>query len=90
MQASGISLVNLANNHTFDAEERGFLDTLRAFVRRHCPCRRRTRSCEARKPVIVARNGIKLGFISYTQFNNFGESAFAADGRPGSFPWIHS
>jgi hypothetical protein len=31
MRSSGISLVNLANNHTFDAEERGFLDTLRAL-----------------------------------------------------------
>ena len=31
MRDAGISLVNLANNHTFDAEERGFLDTLRAL-----------------------------------------------------------
>jgi hypothetical protein len=31
MRNAGIGLVNLANNHTFDAEERGFLDTLRAL-----------------------------------------------------------
>src|SRR5580704_5187133 len=31
MREAGIDLVNLANNHTFDAEERGFLDTLRAL-----------------------------------------------------------
>ena len=31
MRDAGIGLVNLANNHTFDAEERGFLDTLRAL-----------------------------------------------------------
>src|ERR1700676_913616 len=31
MKNAGIGVVNLANNHTFDAEERGFLDTLRAF-----------------------------------------------------------
>jgi hypothetical protein len=31
MKSSGISIVNLANNHTFDAEERGFLDTLRVL-----------------------------------------------------------
>jgi poly-gamma-glutamate capsule biosynthesis protein CapA/YwtB (metallophosphatase superfamily) len=31
MRSAGIGVVNLANNHTFDAEERGFLDTLRAL-----------------------------------------------------------
>jgi poly-gamma-glutamate synthesis protein (capsule biosynthesis protein) len=36
--------------------------------------------------VIVERNGIKLGFLGYTQFNNIGESAFAATGRPGIVP----
>jgi hypothetical protein len=87
MKASGIGIVNLANNHTFDAEERGFLDTIRnldAAGIGHAGGGRDL--AEARKPVIVVRNGIKLGFISYTQFNNFGESAFAADGRPGVVP----
>ena len=87
MKASGISIVNLANNHTFDAEERGFLDTIRNLDSvgiAHAGGGRDL--AEARKPVIVVRNGIKLGFISYTQFNNFGESAFAADGRPGVVP----
>src|SRR4029077_3685561 len=41
---------------------------------------------EARKPVILMRNGIKIGFLGYAQFNNMGESAFAADGRPGVAP----
>ena len=41
---------------------------------------------DARKPAILTRNGIKLGFISYTQFSNFGESVFAAEGRPGVVP----
>ena len=31
MKSSGIGIVNLANNHTFDAEERGFLDTMRVL-----------------------------------------------------------
>jgi hypothetical protein len=87
MKASGIGIVNLANNHTFDAEERGFFDTIRNLDSvgiAHAGGGRDL--AEARKPVIVVRNGIKLGFISYTQFNNFGESAFAADGRPGVVP----
>jgi hypothetical protein len=87
MRSSGIGLVNLANNHTFDAEERGFLDTLRALSSAGIAHVGGGHDLtEARKPVILARNGIKLGFLGYTQFNNMGESAFAADGRPGIVP----
>jgi hypothetical protein len=87
MRSSGISLVNLANNHTFDAEERGFLETLRALSSAGIAHVGGGHDlAEARKPVILTRNGIKLGFLGYTQFNNMGESAFAADGRPGIVP----
>ncbi len=87
MRSSGISLVNLANNHTFDAEERGFLDTLRALSSAGIAHVGGGHDlADARKPVILARNGIKLGFLGYAQFNNMGESAFAADGRPGIVP----
>ena len=87
MKAAGIGIVNLANNHTFDAEEKGFQDTIRNLDSvgiAHAGGGRDL--ADARKPVIIERNGIKLGFISYTQFTNFGESAFAADGRPGVVP----
>jgi poly-gamma-glutamate capsule biosynthesis protein CapA/YwtB (metallophosphatase superfamily) len=87
MRSSGITLVNLANNHTFDAEERGFLDTLRALSSAGIAHVGGGHDlADARKPVILARNGIKLGFLGYAQFNNMGESAFAADGRPGIVP----
>src|SRR5437899_2121382 len=87
MRSSGISLVNLANNHTFDAEERGFLDTLRTLsLAGIAHVGGGIDLADARKPVIVERNGIKLGFLGYTQFNNIGESAFAADVRPGIVP----
>src|ERR1700730_11735704 len=87
MRAAGIGLVNLANNHTFDAEERGFLDTLRALsLAGMAHVGGGNDLADARKPVIVERNGIKLGFLGYTQFTNIGESAFAADGRPGVVP----
>jgi poly-gamma-glutamate capsule biosynthesis protein CapA/YwtB (metallophosphatase superfamily) len=87
MRNAGIGLVNLANNHIFDAEERGFLDTLRALsLAGIAHVGGGTDLADARKPVIVERNGIKLGFLGYTQFNNIGESAFAADDRPGIVP----
>jgi hypothetical protein len=87
MRNAGIGLVNLANNHTFDAEERGFLDTLRALdLAGIGHVGGGLDLADARKPVIVARNGIKLGVLGYTQFTNIGESSFAADGRPGVVP----
>jgi hypothetical protein len=87
MREAGIGLVNLANNHTFDAEERGFLDTLRALsLAGIAHVGGGTDLADARKPVIVERNGIRLGFLGYTQFTNIGESSFAADGRPGVAP----
>ena len=87
MRAAGISVVNIANNHTFDAEERGFLDTLRALSMAGIGhVGGGMDLADARKPVIVERNGIKIGILGYTQFNNFGESVFAAEGRPGIVP----
>jgi hypothetical protein len=87
MRSSGISMVNLANNHTFDAEERGFLDTLHALSSAGIAHVGGGHDLtEARKPVVVTRNGIKIGFLGYAQFNNMGESAFAAEGRPGIVP----
>jgi poly-gamma-glutamate capsule biosynthesis protein CapA/YwtB (metallophosphatase superfamily) len=87
MRNAGIDLVNLANNHTFDAEERGFLDTLRALTLAGIAhVGGGMDLADARKPVIVERNGIRLGFLGYTQFNNIGESAFATNGRPGIVP----
>ena len=87
MRQAGIGLVNLANNHTFDAEERGFLDTLRALSLAGIGhVGGGNDLADARKPVIVERNGIKLGFLGYTQFTNIGESSFAAEGRPGVVP----
>jgi poly-gamma-glutamate synthesis protein (capsule biosynthesis protein) len=87
MRDAGIGLVNLANNHTFDAEERGFLDTLRALsLAGIAHVGGGNDLADARKPVIVERNGIKLGFLGYTQFTNIGESSFSAEGRPGVVP----
>lgn len=87
MKAAGITMANLANNHTFDAEERGFLDTIRALDSAGIAHVGGGMDLNgARKPVIIERNGVKLGFLGYTQFNNFGESSFAAEGRPGIAP----
>lgn len=87
LRSVGTSLVSVANNHTFDAEGQGFLDTLRALSSAGLPyIGGGDDLTEARKPVILERNGIKIGFLGYAQFSNMGEAAFAAEGRPGIAP----
>jgi poly-gamma-glutamate capsule biosynthesis protein CapA/YwtB (metallophosphatase superfamily) len=68
MRNAGIDLVNLATNHTFDAEKRGFLDTLRTLsLAGIAHVGGGMDLADAREPVIVERNGTKLGFLGYTQ-----------------------
>jgi hypothetical protein len=87
LRSVGASLVTVANNHSFDTQEQGFLDTLRALSSAGLPYIGGGHDLvEARTPVILERNGIKLGFIGYAQFSNMGEAAFAAEGRPGIAP----
>jgi poly-gamma-glutamate synthesis protein (capsule biosynthesis protein) len=87
LRSVGTSLVSVANNHTFDADSQGFLDTLRALSSAGVPYVGGGDDLdEARKPVILERNGIKIGFLGYAQFSNMGEAAFAAKGRPGIAP----
>lgn len=61
------SVVSLANNHIFDFALKGIEDTVEALSARGI------RSCgagrslqEARAPVIVERNNVRLGFLGYT------------------------
>jgi len=84
---AGVTLVNIANNHTFDTQNQGFLDTMRALSAASVPYIGGGHDlAEARKPVILTRNGIRIGFLGYAQFSNMGEPAFAADHRAGIAP----
>jgi poly-gamma-glutamate capsule biosynthesis protein CapA/YwtB (metallophosphatase superfamily) len=87
LSRAGVSLVTIANNHTFDTENTGFLDTLRSLSAARLPFIGGGHNlAEARKPVILIRNGIRIGFLGYAQFSNMGEPAFAAANRPGIAP----
>src|SRR5205823_4554525 len=91
MRSSGISLVNLANNHTFDAEERGFLDTLRALSSAGIAhVGGGNDLAEARKPVILTRNGIKIGFLAMRNSITWASPHSRLKAVLGSSPWIHS
>ncbi len=84
---AGVSLVTIANNHTFDTQNQGFLDTMNALSAANLPYIGGGHDlAEARKPVILTRNGLRIGFLGYAQFSNMGEPAFAADKRAGIAP----
>ncbi|HKJ02516.1 MAG TPA: CapA family protein [Longimicrobiales bacterium] len=84
---AGIDVVSTANNHALDAEGQGVLDTREALWRAGVGGVGTGRDlADARKPFIVERNGMKVGFLGYAQFVNAGTSAFAQDDRPGVAP----
>jgi len=84
---AGVTAVSVANNHTFDAEQAGFLDTLHTLTAAGLGYVGGGRDlAEARRPLILERNGIRIGILGYSQFNNAGVSAFATDSLPGEAP----
>jgi poly-gamma-glutamate synthesis protein (capsule biosynthesis protein) len=84
---AGVTAVSVANNHTFDDEEKGFLDTLHNLRAAGVGYVGGGYSlADARRPLILVRNGIRIGFLGYTQFSNSGDAAFAAPHLPGEAP----
>src|SRR5579862_2201347 len=81
LRAAGASVVTVGNNHSFDTGVAGFLDTLRALDDAkllHVGGGRDL--ADGRKPVILEKNGIRIGLLGYAQFSNMNEPAFAAPG----------
>ncbi len=78
-----ITLVNCANNHAADFGTEGILETIRMLDSagiRHVGIGRSI--AEARKPVVLTLNGIRIGFLGYG-----GVSAFLASRTdPGTAP----
>ena len=78
---AGISIVNCANNHTADFGVEGILETIQQLDSagiRHTGIGRNL--SEARKPVVLHVNGIRIGFLGYG-----GEGIFIASrSQPGT------
>ncbi|MGD0591788.1 MAG: CapA family protein [Bacteroidota bacterium] len=78
---AGISIVNCANNHTADFGVEGILETIQQLDSagiRHTGIGRNL--LEARKPVVLHVNGIRIGFLGYG-----GEGTFIASRtQPGT------
>lgn len=71
MKAAGVSLVNLSNNHIFDAGEKGFFDTLDYLKRAGLQTLGIGDNFDsARAGTTVELKGMRFCFLSYTQFCN--------------------
>lgn len=76
-----IHIVNLANNHVLDYTEKGLYDTLETLDNAkilHVGAGRNLK--EAKKPLIITKNGIKIGILGYTDNE---PSWQAAEKKPG-------
>lgn len=81
---AGVDVVSIANNHALDAEGQGLMDTMENLWRAGVGFVGGGRDLDdARRPFIIERNQIRIGFLGYTQFVNGGSSAFAQPHRSG-------
>jgi poly-gamma-glutamate capsule biosynthesis protein CapA/YwtB (metallophosphatase superfamily) len=87
LQAGGIHLVTIANNHLKDYGSDGVVDTIATLDQAgiaHCGAGRTL--AEARMPAIVKRGGTSLGFLGYFFLGDRNiepPEIIAATGRPG-------
>ena len=67
LEHAGVDVVSLANNHTMDYGAAGLEQTLRLLDQAKIPyCGAGRNLDEARRPVSVQANGLKVAFLSYT------------------------
>lgn len=67
LREAGLSCVNIANNHILDYDDEGLMETLDALNERGIPCFGAGANLEqARKPCVVERSGMRVGFLGYT------------------------
>ncbi len=64
---AGFDALTIANNHMLDFGEESFFGTLRLLEAKAIPCTGAGRNlAEARKPVILERNGLRIGLLAYS------------------------
>jgi poly-gamma-glutamate synthesis protein (capsule biosynthesis protein) len=79
--SAGISIVNCANNHTADFGVEGIVETIQQLDSagiRHVGIGRNL--AEARKPVILKVNGVRIGFLGYGGVRAY----IASETKPGT------
>ena len=78
----GFDAVTIANNHMYDFGPEALLDTRKLLLEKGIAVTGAGRDLdEARKPAIVEKNGIKVGFLGYCSVIPEGGEAGAGQGR---------
>jgi poly-gamma-glutamate capsule biosynthesis protein CapA/YwtB (metallophosphatase superfamily) len=82
LRAAGFDLMSLANNHVGDYGDRALRQTLSRFASAGIKTVGAGRSlAAARRPVIVERDGVRIGFLAV---DSIGETPAATRSRPGA------
>jgi len=86
LRDAGVSVVTLANNHIFDAGDRGFSDTMKNLDEAGILYTGGGKDIgDARAGRYIEKRGVKIGFLGYTNLCNKGYVSMAAD-YPGVAP----
>ena len=84
---AGVDVVSTASNHAFDCGEEGMLDTLAALEGAGVQAAGTGRDlAAARRPAVLARNGVRVAVLAYTLTESAGPMAFATEDRSGVAP----
>jgi poly-gamma-glutamate synthesis protein (capsule biosynthesis protein) len=85
---AGVNLVSIANNHMFNAGEKGLLDTIKHLEDENIKYVGGGKTLkDARTPVIFNVKGTKIAFLGYTQYCNHNFTSAVGDERAGILPF---
>jgi poly-gamma-glutamate synthesis protein (capsule biosynthesis protein) len=85
---AGVKVVSIANNHAWDGDEDGFIETLNNLQKSGIRYVGGGRNLEeARMPVIFNLQGIKIAFLAYSQQFKYNFRSVADDYNPGILPF---
>ena len=84
---AGLDVLSLANNRSTDAESIGVLDSIDALSRAGLnPVGAGHNLDEARRPLVIDRNGLKVAILAYTHSNSLGIDGFVTPDKSGVMP----
>lgn len=87
LKENNIDIVSIANNHSFDAGERGFVETINTLKDNNIKFIGGGMSIEeARNAEIIEIGRLKLGFLGYTSVCNSFFMSLAKNDQPGILP----
>jgi poly-gamma-glutamate synthesis protein (capsule biosynthesis protein) len=87
LKENKIGIVSVANNHSFDAGETGFIETINVLKQNNIAFFGGGMNIEeARKGEIIDIKGVKVGFLGYTSLCNSFFMSLAKKDQPGILP----